>query len=97
MAGLFISCEWGACAGAQVVKKFPEVTACSIEERLKENMAKLERDWKIKGPAAANVVKRQPQARHTGQRALWVCLCLLILLCWIRCMANSEACRIPVL
>ena len=47
------------------------MTACSIEERLKENMAKLERDWKIKGPTAANVIKRQPQARNTGQRALW--------------------------
>lgn len=69
-AGSCISCEWGACAGTQVVKKFPEVTACSIEERLKENMAKLERDWKIKGPTAANVIKRQPQVRHTGQTAL---------------------------
>ena len=68
---LCLSSDWGACAGAQVVKKFPEVTACSIEERLKENMTKLERDWKIKGPTAANVIKRQPQARRTGQIAMW--------------------------
>ena len=42
--------------------------ACSVEERLKENMAKLERDWKIKGPTAANVIKRQPQVHLTGQQ-----------------------------
>lgn len=46
----------------QAIKRFPEVIACSVEERLNENMAKLERDWKIKGPTAANVIKRQPQA-----------------------------------
>ena len=46
----------------QAIKRFPEVIACSVEERLKENMAKLERDWKIKGPTAVNVIKRQPQA-----------------------------------
>ena len=46
----------------QAIKRFPEVIACDVEERLKENMAKLERDWKIKGPTAANVIKRQPQA-----------------------------------
>ena len=67
------------CPGVQVIKKFPEVTACSVEERLKENMAKLERDWKIKGPTAANVIKRQPQVCHTVQtsfvgKALLCCL-----------------------
>ncbi len=46
----------------QAIKRFPEVIACGVEERLKENMATLERDWKIKGPTAANVIKRQPQA-----------------------------------
>jgi len=49
----------------KVLKKFPEVIACSVEERLQENVRKLERDWKIKGPAATNVIKRQPQARDT--------------------------------
>ena len=49
----------------KVLKKFPEVIACSVEERLQENVRKLERDWKIKGPAATNVIKRQPQVRDT--------------------------------
>ncbi|KAK9825675.1 hypothetical protein WJX81_001764 [Elliptochloris bilobata] len=45
----------------KMIKRFPEMCACDVEEQLRENMAKLERDWKIKGPTAANVIKRQPQ------------------------------------
>jgi len=77
----------------KVLKKFPEVIACSVEERLQENIRKLERDWKIKGPAATNVIKRQPQVRPPV-------LCEMLALACTECQATSTlslTCGVQVL
>lgn len=44
----------------RVVKIFPHVLACSVEKRLKINVAQLAREWKISGLSLTKVVIRQP-------------------------------------
>ena len=45
------STECGSAADVQTVKNFPEVLACSVEGRLKANVAVLESKWKMKKAA----------------------------------------------
>eukprot|EP00884_Botryococcus_braunii_P012605 jgi/Botrbrau1/21345/Bobra.0184s0055.2 len=44
-----------------IIRKFPEVLAISVPDGLQANIDKLEKDWKLKGPAIAGVLKRQPR------------------------------------
>ncbi|KAK9816481.1 hypothetical protein WJX72_000822 [[Myrmecia] bisecta] len=46
---------------AKVVKSFPEVLGCGVEDQLKQSVAVLEKQWKMKGPVIANAVQRQPK------------------------------------
>lgn len=43
------------------VSKFPEVLGMKVEERMKANVDKIQNEFKIKGPALANIFKRKPQ------------------------------------
>lgn len=44
-----------------VIKKFPEVLGCDVETRLKNNVAVLENQWKMKGMVITNTLKRKPE------------------------------------
>ena len=54
-----------------------------MEERLQANIAKLEKEWKIKGPAVAGVLKRQPRVLGYSVDCLGDCIgeCDR---CWVR-------------
>jgi len=45
----------------QVVVKFPEILACSVESRLTANVNELQDKWFIQGPAVGGVIKRRPE------------------------------------
>ena len=72
-----VSCK---CHGAQVITAFPELAACSVDKMLKANVAKLERDWKIKGAKAVTVIKQRPQVCHTSQEGV-----LNVTFFWLGC------------
>ena len=44
----------------KVVKGFPHVLACSIEERLRVNVEQVDKDWGIRGPSLKNAILRKP-------------------------------------
>ncbi|KAK6115533.1 hypothetical protein DH2020_007802 [Rehmannia glutinosa] len=46
----------------EVLKKFPEVLGCSIENELKANVQILEKEWGIKGKTLRNLLLRNPRA-----------------------------------
>ena len=46
---------------AAAVKQFPQVLGMKVEERMKPNVEKIEKEFKIAGPAMKNVLKRKPQ------------------------------------
>lgn len=46
---------------AAVVRSFPETLSRDADARLRANLAVLEKQWKIKGAAAAGAVKRAPR------------------------------------
>eukprot|EP00955_Chlamydomonas_euryale_P097090 365052-Chlamydomonas_euryale.AAC.21 len=55
--------ELGISPGAdlvKVVKAFPEVLSCSIEELLRPNVARFEKEWFMKGPVLAKAIVRKP-------------------------------------
>lgn len=46
---------------AKVVKGFPEVLGCGVDDQLKQAVEVLEKTWKMRGPVIANTVMRRPQ------------------------------------
>lgn len=44
----------------KVLRGFPQVLACSVQERLQENVAQLEREWGIAGPSLRSTLARKP-------------------------------------
>ncbi|KAL6504924.1 hypothetical protein OROHE_023682 [Orobanche hederae] len=44
----------------KILKKFPEVVGCSIENELKENVWILEKEWGVKGKTLRNLIVRNP-------------------------------------
>lgn len=46
---------------ASAIKQFPQLLGMKVEERMKPNITKIEHEFKIKGPAMNNVLKRKPQ------------------------------------
>lgn len=45
----------------KVLKIFPEALGCSVEDRLKTNVAKIEKEFKLTGNTLARAIIRQPQ------------------------------------
>ncbi|KAI4352857.1 hypothetical protein L6164_007069 [Bauhinia variegata] len=45
----------------KLLKKFPEVLGCNLEEELKTNVQILERDWDIKGKTLRKLLLRNPK------------------------------------
>ncbi|GJZ82043.1 mitochondrial transcription termination factor family protein isoform 2 [Tanacetum coccineum] len=46
---------------SKVLKKFPEVVGCSLEDELKTNIEILEKQWSIKGKSLRNLLLRNPK------------------------------------
>ncbi|KAL3641807.1 hypothetical protein CASFOL_012622 [Castilleja foliolosa] len=46
----------------KILKNFPEVLGCSLENEMKENVRSLENVWGIKGKTLRNVLLRNPKA-----------------------------------
>jgi hypothetical protein len=44
----------------KVVKAFPEVLGCDVQQQLQGNMNKLQKDWKLEGSVLVKAVLRQP-------------------------------------
>ena len=68
---------------AKVVDEFPEVLGCSVEDRLAANVAQLEKQWKMQGPAIKGVVLRRPDVLGFNLDCLGDCAgeCNR---CWVR-------------
>lgn len=62
-----------------VLRSFPETLNLDAEEQLRGNVAKLAKEWKIQGPAAAGCVKRTP--RLLGYTVDCAGDCIVSLLC----------------
>ncbi|KAL8153610.1 hypothetical protein V2J09_011370, partial [Rumex salicifolius] len=45
----------------KVLKKFPEVLGCNLEDELKNNVTALEKNWGIKGKTLKNLLVRNPK------------------------------------
>ncbi|XP_076887840.1 uncharacterized protein LOC143538098 [Bidens hawaiensis] len=45
----------------KILKKFPEVVGCSLENELKTNVEILEKQWSIKGKTLRNLLLRNPK------------------------------------
>lgn len=45
----------------KVLKKFPEVLGCNLEEEIKKNVMALEKNWGIKGKTLRNLLIRNPK------------------------------------
>lgn len=45
---------------AKVVKAFPEVLGCDVQQQLQGNVDKLQADWKLQGCVLVKAVLRQP-------------------------------------
>ncbi|KAM6544469.1 hypothetical protein CsatB_008916 [Cannabis sativa] len=46
---------------AKVLKKFPEVLGCDLEDEVKVNVQVLEKEWEIKGKTLRNLLLRNPR------------------------------------
>ncbi|GFP81307.1 hypothetical protein PHJA_000274000 [Phtheirospermum japonicum] len=46
----------------KILKKFPEVLGCSLENEMKANVRVLEKEWGIKGKTLRNLLLRNPRA-----------------------------------
>ncbi|XP_062098857.1 uncharacterized protein LOC133804734 isoform X1 [Humulus lupulus] len=46
---------------AKVLKKFPEVLGCDLENEIKANVQILEKEWEIKGKTLRNLLLRNPR------------------------------------
>jgi hypothetical protein len=44
----------------KVLKTFPELLGCDVEQQLRKNCQKLTNDWKLKGKVLAKAVVRSP-------------------------------------
>ena len=55
------------------VEKFPEVLGLQVKERMKVNVEKIEREFKIKGPELLKMFKRKPQALGKECTQLGLC------------------------
>ncbi|GLJ24075.1 hypothetical protein SUGI_0459160 [Cryptomeria japonica] len=67
----------------KLLKKFPEVLGCSLEDDLKNNIAILERDWGIKGNTLRNLLLRNPKVLGYNVDCKGDCMAQCTR-CWVR-------------
>lgn len=67
----------------KLLKKFPEVLGCSLENDVKNNVATLEREWGIKGNSLRNLLLRNPKVLGYNVDCKGDCMAQCTR-CWVR-------------
>ncbi|KAK4279756.1 hypothetical protein QN277_011481 [Acacia crassicarpa] len=67
----------------KVLKKFPEVLGCSLEDELKTNVKILEKEWGIKGKSLRNLLLRNPKVLGYNVDCKGDCMAQCTR-CWVR-------------
>lgn len=67
----------------KVLKKFPEVLGCSLEDEIKNNVAVLEKQWGIKGKSLRNLLLRNPKVLGFNIDCKGDCMAQCTR-CWVR-------------
>ncbi|CAN1235373.1 hypothetical protein LINPERPRIM_LOCUS4475 [Linum perenne] len=67
----------------KVLKKFPEVMGCSLEEDLKKNVGILEKEWGIKGKTLRSLLLRNPKVLGFNVDCKGDCMAQCTR-CWVR-------------
>ncbi|KAK1407655.1 hypothetical protein QVD17_39276 [Tagetes erecta] len=67
----------------KILKKFPEVVGCSLENELKTNIQILEKQWSIKGKSLRNLLLRNPKVLGYIIDCKGDCMALCTR-CWVR-------------
>ncbi|GAB4861430.1 hypothetical protein Ancab_036633 [Ancistrocladus abbreviatus] len=67
----------------KLLKKFPEVLGCSLEDELKNNVQILEKDWGIEGKPLRNLLLRNPKVLGYNVDCKGDCMALCTR-CWAR-------------
>lgn len=68
---------------AKLLKKFPEVLGCNLEEELKANIKILEEQWSIKGKSLRNLLLRNPKVLGYNVDCKGDCMAQCTR-CWVR-------------
>lgn len=68
---------------SKVLKKFPEVVGCSLENEVKVNIEILEKQWGIKGKSLKNLLLRNPKVLGFIVDCKGDCMALCTR-CWVR-------------
>lgn len=67
----------------KVLKKFPEVLGCRVEDELMANVKILEKDWSIKGKSLQNLLLRNPKVLGYNVDCKGDCMAQCTR-CWVR-------------
>lgn len=67
----------------KLLKKFPEVLGCDLDEEVKNNVSALEREWGIKGKALRNLLLRNPKVLGYNVDCKGDCMAQCTR-CWVR-------------
>lgn len=67
----------------KVLKKFPEVLGCKLEDELKSNVKLLEKEWGIKGKTLRNLLLRNPKVLGYNVDCKGDCMSKCTR-CWVR-------------
>lgn len=67
----------------KVLKKFPEVLGCSLEDEIRNNVAVLEKQWGIKGKSLRNLLLRNPKVLGFNIDCKGDCMAQCTR-CWVR-------------
>ncbi|KAI8003590.1 hypothetical protein LOK49_LG08G01783 [Camellia lanceoleosa] len=68
---------------SKLLKKFPEVLGCSLEDELKTNVQVLEKEWSIKGKSLQNLLLRNPKVLGYNADCKGDCMAQCTR-CWVR-------------
>uniref|UniRef100_A0A7N0RJ72 Uncharacterized protein n=1 Tax=Kalanchoe fedtschenkoi TaxID=63787 RepID=A0A7N0RJ72_KALFE len=68
---------------AKLLKKFPEVLGCSLEDEVKNNVALLEKEWGIAGKQLRNLLLRNPKVLGYNVDCKGSCVAQCTR-CWVR-------------
>lgn len=67
----------------KLLKKFPEVLGCDIDQDVKSNVSTLEKDWGIKGKQLRNLLLRNPKVLGYNVDCKGDCMAQCTR-CWVR-------------
>jgi len=67
----------------KLLKKFPEVLGCDLDEEVKSNVSTLEREWGIKGKPLRNLLLRNPKVLGYNVDCKGDCMAQCTR-CWVR-------------